>query len=802
MKKFITFATAASLILGSMSVTAYGATFADIDTVTWSGFKPFLEEAGELGLMSGHEENGKRYCKPRDNVTYCETVQLMYSAMRVYTKQSVSDATVTKWTQVMSAYNIPTWFYPATAFALENEILTTAELSKLRGNTQKAPREDVAVIFGRALDTLDGYDIKSNPSLSYADKSQVSAAALPYVELLNRAGLMVGDTDNKFTPKANITRAEMAVLSVKTYNKLQESGSVVAPASDTVTASVTSAMMMSNGDLFLSMKTSSGAGLNLFAAKGEVEPEYEGQEIAFTDISAGDKVKVTYEGQYIEELEVTYSKYGIQKTVTYELVKLTDSKITVLDEDEDEVEYRLFSGVDVTLEGRDSTIKKLQNAMEDAKYDAILTLNEDDRVTKIKAVMNDNNPTEGTLTDVEDDTITIQAGSKEYTYPLAEGSISIKQDGKSMTFSRLKNDYDEYNYVVSLKMNDDHEVTGITIEDYEDETKGTLTFLNSRRITITAAGEEFTYDIEEDDVEVKIDGRKKDLDDLKEAFNDDEKAFTVELEVDRYDQATSIVATSKTASGSEGELVKVTSSEITIEVDNKDITYRFASDVDIEINGKNRTVDDLKDSYESYQYVVELEFNSSEKVTKVVATMEEPADGVLKDIVESAETITVTAGSVDVKLELASSASLTLDGKSITLKKLNDELDYTTSDEKITVELTYNSSGKVTKVKASWEEEKPTEGELYSVDTKDDIITLKDDDGKKHEYEVKSSVDVTFKLASSVRKGDYKATSSYADSLAGLDNFLDDCDDAGDDCYVELTIGSGGKVTAIKATAE
>lgn len=33
---------------------------------------------------------------------------------------------------------------------------------------------------------------------------------------------MVGDSDNKFNPKKNITRAEMAVLSVKSYNKLVE----------------------------------------------------------------------------------------------------------------------------------------------------------------------------------------------------------------------------------------------------------------------------------------------------------------------------------------------------------------------------------------------------------------------------------------------------------------------------------------------------------------------------------------------------------------------------------------------------
>ena len=127
--------------------------------------------------MSGYEENGKRYCKPRNNVTYCEAVQLMYSIMKAYTKQDVNDATVTKWKPVISAYNIPTWAYKATAYGLENSILTTAELNKLQGGTKAANREDVGVIFGKAMDTVKGYDVKSGATLGYADKDAISAVA-------------------------------------------------------------------------------------------------------------------------------------------------------------------------------------------------------------------------------------------------------------------------------------------------------------------------------------------------------------------------------------------------------------------------------------------------------------------------------------------------------------------------------------------------------------------------------------------------------------------------------------------------
>ena len=275
MKKIITFATAASLVMGSMAMPVYGATFADINTVTWDGFKPFLEEAAELGLMSGYNENGKKYCKPRNNVTYCEAVQLMYSIMRVYSGQDVSDTTVTKWKPVISAYNIPDWAYKATAYSLEKGILTTSDLNNLQGNANKinvkpAPREAVGVIFGKALDTVNGYDTKSGATLSYKDKGSVSTAAVPYLELLNRANLMVGDTDNKFNPKANISRAEMAVLSVKTYNKLTEAGTQAPVTSQkTAAGSVVTSMVMQNGDLFVSVKAATGETLSLFGTDNQ-----------------------------------------------------------------------------------------------------------------------------------------------------------------------------------------------------------------------------------------------------------------------------------------------------------------------------------------------------------------------------------------------------------------------------------------------------------------------------------------------------------------------------------------------------
>lgn len=810
MKKMITFVTAAGLVMSSMAVPAYGATFADINTVTWSGFKPFLEQAAELKLMSGYEENGKKYCKPRNNVTYCEAVQLMYSIMKVYSGRDVSDTTVTKWKPVISAYNIPDWAYKAVSYGLENSILNTSDLNKLQGNAKKinvkpATREDVGMIFGKALDTVKGYDIKAGATLSYKDKGSVSAAAVPYLELLHRANLMVGDTDNKFNPKANITRAEMAVLSVKAYTKLTETEVEVPKPTTEMTAAgtVTTAMVMQNGDLFISLKTSSGTGLSLFGVKGEVTAKYDGEKISFAEIGVGDTVKVSYEGVNMSAIEVTYSKAGIEtekekedKTTeeTFELVDVNDSKVTVKDGSKEEKFY-LDDDVEVKLDGKKSTISKLEKALEEANYNVTLTLDEDEYVLEIEAVLNDNNPTEGTVESVDEGEITIKAGSKEYTYPLAK-DLDIEYDGRTVRFSKFEDDYDEYNYYVSLELNDDGEVEEIIIESLEDEYSGTLTSIGTKKIKFEAGGDVYEYDLAED-VDVKIDGKKSSVEKLREKFRDDEKAYNVMVDLNRDDEVTEILATAKFSHNNEGELEDIDEDEIVIIADDKKYTYDLAEDVEVEIDGKDRDVEDLIDFVGEYSFDVKLEFDNDGDVSRIEATLKEADEGELKDIVEAANRISIRAAGLSLDLTLASSVDVTLDGEEVSLTELNDQIDYAFGNSRIYVELGYNSSGKVDEIVAHWED---VVGELTDIDEDNDEITVKVD-GEKETYELGRSVEFVYKLGASVDEDDYKSISRYDDDLDGLWDFWDDCEKAKDDCTVALTLEKN-KVVRIKVTAE
>ena len=793
-KQILTLATTASLLMGSISVPAYAATtFVDINTVTSSGFKPFLNQAAELGLMSGYEENGKRYCKPRNNVTYCEAVQLMYSIMKAYTKQDVNDATVTKWKPVISAYNIPTWAYKATAYGLENSILTTAELNKLQGGTKAANREDVGVIFGKAMDTVKGYDVKSGATLGYADKDAISATAVPYLELLYRLNLMLGDSDNKFNPKKNITRAEMAVLSVKSYNKLVENKGTETNRK-TATGTVTDCKTMQNGDIFLTM-TASGSSLSLFGVKGKVTAKYNGQTIALSDIKTGDTVKVTYEGQYMSSITVTYSKNGIKQTTEkkYELKDITDSKITVKD-GSTEKKFYLDDDVEIRLDGKKSTVSKLSRALEDTSYDVTLTLDKDEYVLKVVAVVNANNPTDGTVTDVEDDEITIKSGKKEYTYTLAS-DVEVTYNGNTMKFSKFQRNYDDSNFVVSLKLDKNNRVSEIKITSMEDDYNGTLTFLNSKRIEFTAGSKTYQYNLS-DDVTVRIDGKKSSVSALRESYRDG-KAYTVSVDTNRDDEVTELLAVSKFSSNNKGKLSKISKRELTIVAKEKDYTYGLADDVDVTINGKNRDVSDLIDSYKDYSFNVTLGFDKNGDVCEITAEMADAKEGYLRDLVEDKRTITVTAAGLNIKMDLASSVTVKLGGESISLTKLNSELDYAYGDSQIYVELGYNGSGEVKTITAFWEDAR---GELVSVDRRADEIEVRID-GSKKTFEISTRAEFVYKLSAAADADDYKRNLRYDEDLYGLQDFLDACSDARDDCTVALTKDSKGKIVRICAIA-
>lgn len=781
MKRFLTLATTAALVLGSTNAVAFGSTFADINTVPWPGAATFIDEAASLGLMSGYTENGKKYCKPRNKVTYCEATQLMYSIMKTYYKQDVTNETITKWKPIMDAYKIPSWAYNAVAYALDKGILVTNDLTKfMKGNTQQnANREDVGVIFGKALGKV--YTVDMDAKLTFKDAGSISKASVPYLDLLYDKNIMVGDDYNNFNPKVNINRSEMAVLSVKTYKLLTGSGSTggnttkpETPSNGSVTGTIVNVSVLENGDLFCSVKTNTGTGLNLFGKKGTAKAYYDGKEIDFSEIGTGDSVSLSYANGDIKTITVTKSVNGIGSKQTFDLVDMTSNKITVKDGSKEKT-YTMADDVKVYLDDKSTTPSRIYSALDNGDdFSVTIYLNADDKVTKLYATTKNDNPKSGLLTDLDDDELTIKVNGKSYDYDV-DSDVDVKDELTDYSFSDLKKHYDDTDFYVTLTTNSKNAVTKITVNYAEDEVNGVLTDVTSRKLTIKAQGDTYTYNLDSD-VDVKVDGKSKDIDFLKE--NHEKTSYRVSLTLNRDDDVTDIVAIEESMGESKGIIKRLSSSTIEIKNDKGD-TFSYdllddTDDIDVTLNGKSADFDDLKDKYKEYDIRAELSFKNKQ-VSKIVAVNTEADKGELRAIDEDEITILVDGDKFTYNLD--DDVEVTLEDDDYSLSKLIKAFnDY----ENFEVKLKFNSSkSKVTEIEADYASSKrKVKGDLDGISSS--YIKV---DGKK------------YYLSKDFDKDDdvYGDAKDYDD----LDDKYDDGN--GTDFIIKLKLNSSGEVTRIDA---
>ena len=142
----------AALFLAAMMAvgTAVPASAADINDVPWGGAQAYINSVFESGLMVGEiDENGNRVFRAKNNISYTETAQLVYSLSGT----TVSTDVVQKWTSVMKSNKIPSWAYNCVAYCLENSIVTINDIPGFitsKGTNANATRQDVAIMLGRA----------------------------------------------------------------------------------------------------------------------------------------------------------------------------------------------------------------------------------------------------------------------------------------------------------------------------------------------------------------------------------------------------------------------------------------------------------------------------------------------------------------------------------------------------------------------------------------------------------------------------------------------------------------------------
>lgn len=779
-KRLIALATAAMCMAGSVN-TVFASTFADINDVPWSGAAQYIDEAASLGLMAGYTENGKKLCKARNNVTYNEAVQLIYSIMSSYNSANkASSSVITKWTSTMQSAAIPTWAYESTAYALENSVLSANDLKifMTSGTQNYAKREDVGVIFGKALSKI--YSVNQSASLSYNDKASVSASSVPYLELLNRLNLMVGDANNNFNPKANINRAEMAVLSTKTYKELKGSGSGNNN-NNTVNEQIVGTVTKVS-DSEITVKTSSSEKTVKVSSSAAVM--YNGEKGKLSDIKEDDSVIVVTNNGTATFINAYPSKGSSSSSEITKgtITSISKTRITI-EEGSKKATYKFdedYNDVSLTLDGK--TSKDIDDLIElikdDENIEADLTVDKKGYVTKIKAETVEGSSLEGVISSLTSSKIKIKNGSKTYEYSLLDDTddITVTIEGKSSTFDKLKDKYDDDDekYTVKLTLNSDKEVKKIVAEEGDTTSNstvsGTIDDISSTKIKVKkSSGGTSSYTINSSTT-VTIDGSSSSVSRLVSRV-DDGKEYNVKVTVSGT-KATKIAASIKDDSDeTTGRISSIDEDEIRIKLsDGTTKRYSFASRCDYTVDSKTKSQDYVIDNYGSGSSSTTKAYltldgagNVKKLAIKTSSSSVNEKEGTLKSLSKSTIKIVLsddTTKSYDVK----SSCTVTIDGSSSTLSKLISKFD-DGDGEKYEVTLTV-SSDEVTKIKAS-SAKSSVSGYLMSAD--EDKIKISEKKGSLvgTVYEVSPSVKLVLdgddeadyeKFANSVGKDEYKVT--------------------------------------------
>ena len=89
---------AAVMTAGSAVSAAAAETFADINDVPWGGAQAYINSVYANGLMVGDiNKDGERVFRANDDISYNETVQLVYAL----SGKKTSAETINKWAEIM-----------------------------------------------------------------------------------------------------------------------------------------------------------------------------------------------------------------------------------------------------------------------------------------------------------------------------------------------------------------------------------------------------------------------------------------------------------------------------------------------------------------------------------------------------------------------------------------------------------------------------------------------------------------------------------------------------------------------------
>ncbi|MBQ7667805.1 MAG: S-layer homology domain-containing protein [Clostridia bacterium] len=204
MKKTVLSLGIAGIILGSSISMA----FSDVKDTHWA--KEEIDAMTERGIISGYTDGTFR---PSRELSKIEAIILLSKVAGINKYTDAATYFEKEFSKDLENYS--TKYKSQVSYLLGVGVLTKADLEGFvaddKANTPIS-REEMAVLVTRALGKEDDVLAKSFFVLPFTDASSIKTGYKAYVEFVYNEGIMKGVTENTFSPKTSVTRAQMAII--------------------------------------------------------------------------------------------------------------------------------------------------------------------------------------------------------------------------------------------------------------------------------------------------------------------------------------------------------------------------------------------------------------------------------------------------------------------------------------------------------------------------------------------------------------------------------------------------------------
>lgn len=195
---------AANATTANTSQTAINA-FSDVNAGYWG--EKYIYQLAAQGIVTGN--NGK--FRPNDPVTQQEAVTMAIRFLSMQDQLSSGAATLP------TNIKVNDYFTKYVELAFQQNLLDKQKESgytdeKVIWGAQKASREWITEVLVRSIGRTAEADAAKNKATGFADNAKISPDRLGYVNVAVELGLAKGLNGNKFDPQGAVTRAQLATF--------------------------------------------------------------------------------------------------------------------------------------------------------------------------------------------------------------------------------------------------------------------------------------------------------------------------------------------------------------------------------------------------------------------------------------------------------------------------------------------------------------------------------------------------------------------------------------------------------------